>query len=87
VIESPESIPGYDYGTAAAARSPLTLTDLERLRAAASFTADDEAALREAAPILAGQTDEMVTAWRARLREQPWLAGYSGHPDGTPNPE
>jgi hypothetical protein len=29
----------------------------------------------------------MVDDYRARLREQPWLAGYSGHPDGTPNPE
>jgi hypothetical protein len=29
----------------------------------------------------------MVTAWRAQLHRQPWLGGYSGHPDGTPNPE
>ena len=26
-------------------------------------------------------------AWRATLAEQPWMAGYSGHPDGTRNPE
>jgi hypothetical protein len=41
----------------------------------------------EAAEILADQADDMVTAYRARLRQQPWLAAYSGHPDGTPNPE
>jgi hypothetical protein len=51
------------------------------------LTHDDEQALHEAAEILADQADDMVTAYRARLRQQPWLAAYSGHPDGTPNPE
>ena len=87
VLEHPERIPGYDYGTERAASSPLTLEDLERLKAAVSLTADDEQALREAAEVLADQADDMVTAWRARLGRQPWLGGYSGHPDGSPNPE
>jgi hypothetical protein len=51
------------------------------------MTGDDEEALRKAAEILGGHADDMVTAYRARLGQQPWLAGYSGHPDGTPNPE
>lgn len=83
---TPEQIPGYTYGTDQAATSPLTLEDLRRLRAAAGLTDEDEAALRDAAVILADQADDMVTAWRAQLGTQPWLAGYSGHPDGTPNP-
>jgi Protoglobin len=87
VTEHPERIPGYTYGTAQAAVSPLTLEDLDRLKAAVWLTADDEEALREAAGILADQADDMVTAYRARLGLQPWLGGYSGHPDGTPNPE
>jgi hypothetical protein len=87
VTEHPERIPGYDYGTGRAAASPLTMEDLDRLKEAVWLTADDERALREAAGILADQADDMVTAWRARLGHQPWLAGYSGHPDGTPNPE
>jgi hypothetical protein len=29
----------------------------------------------------------MVSAYRARLGELPWMAPYSQHPDGTPNPE
>jgi hypothetical protein len=86
VIDDPESIPGYDYGTDRAAASPLTVEDLERLKEAVWLTEDDEAALREAATILAPQADEMVTFYRARLGEQPWLAPYSQHPDGTPNP-
>jgi hypothetical protein len=86
VLDHPETIPGYTYGTAEAATSPLTLEDLDRLKAAVGLTADDEAALRDAAAILADQADDMVTAWRAQLGQQPWLGGYSGHPDGTPNP-
>lgn len=87
VTAHPERIHGYDYGTDRASRSPLTLEDLRRLKEAVWFTADDEAALREAADVLADQADDMVTAYRARLGEQPWLAAYSGHPDGSPNPE
>jgi hypothetical protein len=86
VVDDPRNIPGYDYGTDRAATSPLTIEDLERLKEAVRLTEDDEAALREAAPILAPQADDMVTFYRARLGEQPWLAPYSQHPDGTPNP-
>src|ERR1700754_3231440 len=87
VVRHPERIAGYTYGTAEAATSPLTLDDLEHLKATAGITADDEDALREAAAVLADQADDMVTEWRAMLGEQPWMRAYSGHPDGTPNPE
>jgi hypothetical protein len=87
VLHHPEQIRGYDYGTGRVARSPLTTEDLTRLREAVWLTPDDEQALRDAAGILADRVDDMVSAWRARLAQQPWLAGYSGHPDGTPNPE
>jgi hypothetical protein len=87
VIEHPERIPGYTYGTADAATSPLTLQDLERLKAVVSLTPEDEEALREAGEILADQADDMVSAWRTRLGELSFMRPYSGHPDGTPNPE
>lgn len=87
VIEHPERIPGYTYGTDEAATSPLSLQDLERLKEAVWLTPEDKQALREAAEILADQADDMVTAWRARLRDLPFMRPYSGHPDGTPNPE
>jgi hypothetical protein len=48
VLEHPEEIPGYTYGTAEAATSPLTLEDLDHLRAVVGLTAHDEAALRDA---------------------------------------
>jgi protoglobin len=80
-------VSGYDYGSGRVGRSPVTMTELARLKEAVWLTADDERALREAAAVLADQAADMVTAYRARLGQQPWLAGYSGHPDGTPNPE
>lgn len=86
VIEHPEQIPGYTYGTGQAAVSPLSLQDLQELRDVAWLTQEDQEALREAAGILAGQADDMVTAWRARLSDLPFMRPYSGHPDGTPNP-
>jgi Protoglobin len=87
VTQQPEQIPGYDYGTDRAAASPLTLEDLDHLKAVAGLTDDDQDALRDAAGILADQADDMVTAYRARLGTLPWMAPFSGHPDGTPNPE
>jgi hypothetical protein len=87
VIEHPEPIPGYTYGTDEAATSPLSLQDLERLKEAVWLMPEDKQALREAAEILADQADDTVTGWRARLRDLPFMRPYSGHPDGTPNPE
>jgi len=87
VIVHPEQIDGYVYGTSQTATSPLTLDDLERLKAVVGLTEDDQAALRDAVEILADQADDMVTAYRARLSELPFMVPYSNHPGGTPNPE
>jgi hypothetical protein len=59
VIEHPEHIPGYTYGTDEAATSPLSLQDLERLKEAVWLTPEDKQALREAAEILADQADSL----------------------------
>jgi glutaredoxin len=87
VTDHPEQIRGYDYGTDRAANSPLSVEDLERLKEVVWLADEDQAALRDAASILADQADDMVSAYRARLGELPWMAPYSNHPDGTPNPD
>jgi Protoglobin len=51
------------------------------------LTEDDRAALRDAAEILTDQADDMLSAYRARLGELPFMIPYSNHPDGTSNPE
>lgn len=86
-LAHPERIPGYTYGTPHAARSPLTLDDLDNLKTAVGLTAADQPYLRMAGEVLTDQADEMVTAWRAQLGEHPHLAIYSAHPGGSPNPE
>jgi protoglobin len=80
-----KTIPGYTYGTAAVAPSPVTMKDLTRLKQAATFTAEDERWLRRAGAILADQAEEMVDTWRAVIGAHPFLAHYSANPDGTPN--
>ncbi len=86
-LKYPEQIPGYTYGTDQASPSPLSMEDLEHLRAAVGLTDADDQALQMAADVLATQADQMVTDWRAHLGEHPHLARYSAHPDRTPNPE
>lgn len=70
-------IPGYTYGSAAAAKSPITLDELEQLKASASFTSDDERWLRRAGELLADHTAQIAQAWRNVIAAHPHLARYS----------
>jgi hypothetical protein len=81
------AIPGYTFGTESSAHSPLTLAELDGIKAAIGFTEQDERYRRMAGEVLADQAEKMVEAWRAELGKHPHLAAYSAHPDGTPNPE
>ncbi len=87
LLHHPDRIPGYSYGTSSAARSPLTLDDLAELKAAVGLTAGDDATLRSAGEVLAPRAVDMVAAWRGQVGQHPFLARYSAHPDGTPNPD
>ena len=67
-LRHPERISGYTYGAGEAARSPLTLADLDRLKAAVDLTEEDERWLHTAGDVLADQADEMVATWRKILK-------------------
>ncbi len=56
-------IPGYTYGTAEAAKSPLTVSDLELLKQAVLFGPEDEKYLRLAGEVLADQIEEILDLW------------------------
>jgi hypothetical protein len=77
-------IPGYTYGTADAARSPLSPADLELLKKTVDFTEGDEKYLRMAGEVLADQTESVVKAWRAVIAANPHLARYSLDSEGRP---
>ena len=87
LLHHPERIPGYSYGTADAAPSPLTLDDLTELKASVGLDDSAEAALRAAGEVLAPHAVDMVAAWRGQVGRHQFLARYSAHPDGSPNPE
>lgn len=82
-----EQIDGYTYGTEDAAHSPLTLADLDRLKATVNLTEADERYLRMAGDVLADQAHEMVDTWRELIGSHGFLAHYSAKPDDEPNPE
>jgi len=51
-----EHIPGYSYGTAQVAPSPVSMRELEELKISAGFTEEDERYLRLAGEMLADKT-------------------------------
>jgi len=79
------TIPGYDYGAARAARSPVTRDELRELEATVGWTSADDDAIAMAGEVLAGQEEAMVDAWRARIGNHPHLAKWFFGPDGKPD--
>jgi hypothetical protein len=76
---------GYDYG--AVPRSPVTLDELDKLKATAGFTDADAQALGRAGKILIPQAEAMVDEWRGIIGSQAhlghWFVGPDGKPDDT----
>lgn len=83
-----ENIPGYSYGAAEVARSPVSMRELEDLKVSAGFTEEDQRYLRIAGEVLADQTKQIVEHWRSGIIASiPNLARHSRTPDGDPIPE
>ncbi|GIV87519.1 MAG: hypothetical protein KatS3mg055_0037 [Chloroflexus sp.] len=70
------AIPGYDYGTAQVAHSPLSLADFELLKQAVMFGPDDERYLRMAGEVLADQIDDVLDLWYGFVGSHPHLLYY-----------
>ncbi len=81
-----DEIPGYDYGSPKAAKSPITTKRLEQLKQSSGFTKDDEHWLRVAGEVLVDQTKQLVEKWRAVISAHPHLTRYSQRPDGQKDP-
>jgi Protoglobin len=79
------AIPGYDYGTPRAARSPVSLVDLQELERTIGWSEEDAAALQMAAAVLTDQAEQLVDHWRSRIGAQPHLAKWFFGPDGKPD--
>lgn len=81
-----ETIPGYDFGSAALARSPVSLEEFELLKKTVLFTDEDAAALRRSKEILAPQAEKILDVWYGFVGSNPHLVEafadpQSGQPD------
>jgi Protoglobin len=78
-------IPGYTAGTAAVARSPVTLADFERMKASALFGDDDVKHLRLSHDVVKDQVEQILDVWYGFVGSQPHLlASFCGKSDGKP---
>jgi hypothetical protein len=80
-----DHIPGYTYGDAAVATSPVSLAEFELIKRTVTFGAEDERYLRLAGEILADQVDAFLDHWYSFQATLPHLGYYSTGPDGQPN--
>jgi hypothetical protein len=86
--QASEHIPGYSYGTAEVAPSPLSIRELEELKISAGFTEEDQRYLRLAGEVLRDQTEQIVNHWRSGIIASiPHLARHSRTPEGNAIPQ
>ncbi|MDM7324869.1 MAG: protoglobin domain-containing protein [Thermus sp.] len=80
-------IPGYRYGDPDLAPSPLSPEELNQLKTALMWSAEDEEALRQAGEVLKDQVEEVLDLWYGFVGSHPHLLHYFTGPDGKPIPE
>lgn len=81
-----EQVPGYEYGSPKAAKSPINVQEFELMKQSAGFTKEDEGWLHAAGEVLADQTKALVGKWREVIAAHPHLAKYSQRPNGEKDP-
>ncbi|HLH69915.1 MAG TPA: protoglobin domain-containing protein [Candidatus Dormibacteraeota bacterium] len=78
------TIPGYDFGSPALPRSPVSLTDLELLQRTLLWSEEDDRYLRMAAEVLDDQVDQVLDLWYDYVASHQHLVRYFAGPDGQP---
>ena len=79
--------PGYTYGTAVVARSPLTLDEFAQMKQTALFSDDDVQALRASRALVEHRVEEILDVWYGFVGSTPHLLAYFGDPEtGQPIP-
>jgi hypothetical protein len=81
-----KTIPGYTYGTPDAAKSPLTIKDLDALKKVLLFTDEDVKYLRMSKDILGDQTEQILDVWYGFVASTPELVYFFGNKE-TGKPE
>lgn len=78
-------IPGYDFGSAQSAKSPVSTEHLRQLEQTLGWTTGDEQLLHRHAALFEAQAEKMVDSWRTVIASQPHLAQWFFAPDGKPD--
>ena len=77
---------GYRFGDRTLSQSPVTMTDLDRLKATLLWSDEDTAALHRAGDILGPRAEAVLDVWYGFVGSSPHLvsffAGADGNPDG-----
>ena len=81
------AIPGYDYGSAKSASSPLTDEELRQLEQTVGWSDEDAKTLHKHEELFRKHAEEMVDSWRSVIAKQPHLAHWFTGPDGKPDDE
>jgi len=79
-----QTIPGYTFGTAEVARSPVGAQDVDLLKATLLWSEDDDRYLRMAGEVLADQVDDVLELWYGYVGSHPHLVHYFADRDGRP---
>jgi hypothetical protein len=80
-------IPGYDYGSADVARSPLSVEELRELEQTVGWSEVDAEVLQRHVGIFEQHAEEMVEVWREAIGSQPHLVKWFFGPDGKRDAE
>jgi len=79
------NIPGYTHGTSTVAKSPLTLTDFDQMKASVLFGEDDVKYLRMSHDVVKDEVEAILDVWYGFVGSQPHLlASFTGKADGKP---
>ncbi len=81
---SMQGIPGYTYGTAEVAQSPVSGEDVDLLKATLLWSNDDDRYLRMAGGVLADQVDQVLDLWYGYVGSHPHLVHYFTDRQGQP---
>jgi hypothetical protein len=71
-----KDLPGYNPGSPEVAKSPITMAELQELKATCLFTDDDVVYLRLSYDILKDQAEEIVRMWKELTVRHTHLARY-----------
>ena len=78
-------IHGYDLGSSQLPRSPISLDDLEKLKATVLFGDDDAKALQMSRVVLEPQADAILDVWYGFVGSHPHLLAYFSNASGKPD--